>query len=96
MLNIPQDIQPLTTFRRRSAQFLKQIKKSKRPVVLTVNGKAAAVIQDAGAYQRLLDIAAQADAREGIRQGLEDSRKGRTRPAEEFFKEFEAKHGLSR
>jgi prevent-host-death family protein len=96
MLNIPADIQPLTTFRRRSSAFLKQIKKTKRPVVLTVNGKAAAVIQDAEAYQRLLDIAAQADAREGIRQGLEDARKGRTRPIEEFFEEFEAKHGLSR
>ncbi|PYV82826.1 MAG: prevent-host-death protein [Acidobacteria bacterium] len=96
MLNISTDIQPLTTFRRRSSEFLKQIKKSKRPVVLTVNGKAAAVIQDAEAYQRLLDIAARADAREGIRQGLEDVRKGRSRPAEEFFKEFEAKYGLSR
>ena len=96
MLNIPEDIQPLTTFRRRSSEFLKQIKKSKRPVVLTVNGKAAAVIQDAEAYQRLLNIAAKADAREGIRQGLEDVRKGRTRSAEEFFKTFEAKHGLSR
>lgn len=96
MLNIPTDIQPLTTFRRRSSEFLKQIKKSKRPVVLTVNGKAAAVIQDPEAYQRLLDIAAQADAREGIRQGLEDARKGRTRPAEEFFRDFEAAHGISR
>ncbi len=96
MLNIPSDIQPLTTFRRHSSEFLKQIKKSKRPVVLTVNGKAAAVIQDAEAYQRLLDIAAQADAREGIRQGLEDARRGRTRPAEKFFREFEAAHGLSR
>ena len=96
MLNIPEDIQPLTTFRRHSSEFLKQIKKSKRPVVLTVNGKAAAVIQDAEAYQRLLDIAARADAREGIRQGLEDVRKGRTRPAKEFFEEFEVMHGLSR
>jgi prevent-host-death family protein len=96
MLNISTDIQPLTTFRRRSAHFLKQIKKSKRPVILTVNGKAAAVLQDAEAYQRLLDIAATADAREGIRQGLEDARKGRTRPAAEFFREFEAAHGLSR
>jgi len=96
VLNIPTDIQPLTTFRRRSSEFLKQIKKSKRPVVLTVNGKAAAVIQDPEAYQRLLDIAAQADAREGISQGLEDARKGRTRPAEEFFRDFEAAHGISR
>src|SRR5207237_9569621 len=80
MLNITKDIQSLTTFRRRSSEFLKQLKKSKRPVILTVKGKAAAVVQDAEAYQRLLDIAAQADAREGIRQGLEDIREGRVRP----------------
>ena len=96
MLDITKDIQSLTTFRRRSGDFMKQIKKSKRPVVLTVNGKAAAVVQDAEAYQRLLDIAATADAAEGIRQGLEDARKGRVRPAKEFFREFEATHGLSR
>lgn len=96
MLDITKDIQSLTTFRRRSGDFMKQIKKSKRPVVLTVNGKAAAVVQDAEAYQRLLDVAASADAREGIRQGLEDARKGRIRPVKEFFEEFEATHGLPR
>lgn len=95
-LNITKDIQSLTTFRRRSGDFLKQLKKTKRPVVLTVNGKAAAIVQDAKAYQRLLDIAAQADPAEGIRQGLEDTRKGRIRPAREFFREFEARHGIPR
>lgn len=96
MLDITKDIQSLTTFRRRSGDFIKQIKKSKRPVVLTVNGRAAAVVQDAEAYQRLLDIAATADAAEGIRQGLEDVKKGRVRSANEFFKEFETQHGLRR
>jgi prevent-host-death family protein len=96
MLNLTEDIQSLTTFRRRSGDFMKLLKRSKRPVVLTVKGKAAAVVQDAAAYQRLLDIAARADAREGIRQGLEDLRKGRTRPVREFFKEFEAKHEIRR
>jgi len=94
MLDLTQDIQSLTTFRRRSAEFLKQLRKSKRPVVLTVKGKAAAIVQNAEAYQRLLDIAALADPREGIRQGLDDLRKGRTRPAREFFAELEAKRGL--
>lgn len=61
--------------------------------MLTVKGKAAAVVQDAEAYQRLLDIAARAEAEEGIRQGLEDARKDRTRPAREFFDEFETTHG---
>jgi prevent-host-death family protein len=94
MLNLTKDIQSLTTFRRRSGEFMRQLKKSKRPVVLTVNGKAAAVVQDAAAYQRLLDLAARIDAVEGIRQGKEDVRKGRVRPAKEFFEEFEARHGL--
>jgi hypothetical protein len=48
-------------------------------------------VLDAEAYQRLLDLAARADAEAGIRQGLVH---GRSRPAKEFFNEFEAKHGL--
>ena len=96
MLDITKDIQSLTSFRRNSAVVIRQIKRSKRPVVLTVKGKAEAVVQDAASYQRLLDIAARADAREGIRQGLEESRNGKGRPAREFFAEFEARHGIRR
>ncbi len=96
MLDITKDIQSLTTFRRRSGDFMKQLRKSKRPVVLTVKGKAAAVVQDAEAYQCLLDIAARLDAEEGIRQGLEDAKKGKIRPAREFFDEFEAEHDIRR
>jgi len=65
---------------------MKRLKKTKRPLILTVNGKAEAVVQDAEAYQHLLDIAAQADAVEGIQQGLEDLKKGRVRPAREALK----------
>jgi prevent-host-death family protein len=96
MLDITSDIQSLTTFRRSSGDFMKQLKKTKRPVVLTVNGKAAAVVQDAEAYQRLLDIAARADANEGIRQGLDDVAHGRTWPAREVFDEIRRKHGIPR
>src|SRR5579863_2540004 len=95
-MDITRDIQALTTFRNHSAAMLRHLKKSKRPVVLTVNGKAAAIVQDAAAYQRLLDIAAQAHAEEGIRQGLRDIREARVRPAREFFDEFEARHGIPR
>jgi len=95
MLDITRDIQSLTTFRRRSGDFIKQLKKSKRPVVLTVKGKAPAVVQDAEAYQRLLDIAAQADAEEGIRQGREDVARGRVYSAREALKSFRRAHGIS-
>ena len=96
MLDITNDIQSLTTFRRWSGDFMKQLKKTKRPVVLTVKGKAAAVVQDAEAYQRLLDIAARADPEEGIRQGLEDAKQGKVRPARKFFADFEATRGIPR
>jgi hypothetical protein len=66
---------------------MKPLKKSKRPVILTVKGKAAAIVQDAEAYQRLLDIAARADVFEGIRQGLEEAKLGKGRDVEEFFAE---------
>jgi PHD/YefM family antitoxin component YafN of YafNO toxin-antitoxin module len=74
---------------------MKHLKKSRRPVVLTAEGKAEAIVQDAGAYQRLLDIAARADAHEGIRQGLEQSKQEQGCDAEEFFAEFEAAHRIS-
>ena len=96
MRDITKDIQSLTTFRRRSGDFMRQLRKSKRPVVLTVKGKAAAIVQDAEAYQRLLDIAARADSEEGIRQGLDDVAHGRTRPAKEAFDKIRRKHGISR
>jgi prevent-host-death family protein len=94
MLNITKDIQSLTAFRRNSGEFLRQLKRSKRPVVLTLNGKAQAVVQDAEAYQRLLDIAARADIYEAIRQGVDDAVHGRTRPACKVFNELRRRHGV--
>jgi PHD/YefM family antitoxin component YafN of YafNO toxin-antitoxin module len=75
---------------------MQHLKDTKRPVVLTVNGKAAAVLQDAAAYQRLLDLAALASEEEAIKQGLEDVAQGRTRPAKDVFDEFRAKHNIPR
>jgi prevent-host-death family protein len=96
MLGITKDIQSLTNFRRKSAEFLKKMKKSKRPVVLTVNGKAEAVLQDAECYQRLLDSAARADVCEAVRQGVDDIVHGRTRPARKVLNQLRRGHGVSR
>jgi prevent-host-death family protein len=95
-MDITKDIQPMTTFRNHSAEIMQHLKDTKRPVILTVNGKAAAVVQDAEAYQHLLDLAGDASAAEGIRQGLEDLRNGRTRPVGAVFDEIRADYGLPR
>ena len=75
---------------------MQQLKTTQRPIILTVNGKPEAVVQDAAAYQRLLDIAALADPREGIRQGLEQLANGEGRPAREFFAEMRERYGIPR
>jgi hypothetical protein len=84
----------LTAFRTRPS-VLAKLKKSQRPLVLTVKGKPALVVQTTESYLRLLDLAAREDSREGIRQGLEDAREGRTMPAAEVFTEFQSKRGIS-
>ena len=95
-MDITKDIQSMTAFRNRSAEFLDHIRATGRPMVLSVNGKAAAVVQDAQAYQQLLDLAAEASAAEGIRQGLEDLGAGRVRLAAEVFAEMRARHDIPR
>lgn len=50
-MKLTRDIQSLSVFKRDSAKFLKQIKRTGQPIVLTVNGKAAAVLHDPDAYQ---------------------------------------------
>jgi prevent-host-death family protein len=86
MIDVTQDIHSLTTFKRKSSDLMKQMKKTGRPLVLTVNGKAEAVLVDAAAYQQVAD---QLDAIAAIREGLADVEKGLVRDADEFFDELE-------
>jgi hypothetical protein len=51
-----QDIASLTDFHRNSTAHCMRLKRSGRPAVLTVNGKAVLVVQDAAAYQKLLEL----------------------------------------
>jgi predicted transcriptional regulator len=71
------------------------VKKTKRSLDLNVNRTTAAVVRNAKASPRLLDIAAQADAEEGIRQGREDVANGRVSPANEALKSIRREHGIS-
>jgi len=96
MLDIGKDIHSLSDFKRRTSQFLQQMHKTGHPVVLTINGKAELVVQDAEGYQRLLDFMDHLGTIAGIKRGLEDVKAGRTRPAKAVFDDFRRKHGLPR
>ncbi len=53
MINL-ENIHPLTDFKRNVKQFIEQIKATKSPLILTVNGKAEIVIQDASSFQEMM------------------------------------------
>ena len=62
-------------------------------MVLTINAKAELVVQDAEAYQALLD---RVETLEGIQRGVADVKAGRTRPAPQVFNKLRRKHGIPR
>ena len=78
------DIHPLTDFLRNHKEHIERLKKAGRPEILTVNGKAELVIQDAESYQKLLEAAERAEVLAGIRLGLESMRAGKGRALDEF------------
>ena len=95
MINLTHDIQPLSTFKRNTNQLITQMKNTGHPIVLTINGKAELVIQDATSYQKLLDTIEELETIIGIKQGLADLAQGRTRPVNQFIEEMQKKHGIS-
>ena len=70
--------------------------RSGEPLVLTINGKAKLVVQDAASYQRLLDSTDYADAVRGIAAGLDDVDAERTKPAARALDEIRKKRGIRR
>ena len=80
---------------RNTSGFIEQMKETEQPVILTVNGKAEIVVQDAVSYQKLLDKIEKLETIAGIQKGLADIQSGQTRPIIEFEREMQQKHGIS-
>jgi len=55
MFNIAEDICSMTEFKRRTTNVLTRLRGTGRALVLTTNGRADVVVQDAASYQKLLD-----------------------------------------
>ncbi len=90
----PEDIHPLTDFLRNHRDALERLRQTGRPEILTVRGRAAVVLQDAGAYQRMLDLADQMDAILGVREGLDSIERGEAMSLDEFERRFREKYPL--
>ncbi|KXJ98289.1 MAG: prevent-host-death family protein [Acidobacteria bacterium OLB17] len=94
-MKLSRDILSLSVFKRDTAKFMRQMKKTKEPIVLTVNGKAALVVHDAATYDDYLRDKERNEVLAAIRRGREDAKEGREQDAEEFFEEFFGKYGIA-
>src|SRR3989442_15792176 len=79
-MKLTRDIQSLSTFKRDSAKLVRQMKKTKAPIVLTVNGKAELVVQDAASYQELFEAKDRMDAIAGIKRDLDSLKRNSGKP----------------
>jgi prevent-host-death family protein len=81
MLDITSDINSLSNFKRNTPDFLRRLKKTGHPVVLTINGKAELVVQDAASYQKLIELAERAERMDLLKASLDDMKSGKVVPA---------------
>jgi len=93
MLDLANDIRSLSDFKRNTTELLDRIRKTGNPLVLTINGRAEVVVQDAESYQQLLD---RVETVEALRRGLADVKAGRTKPARQVFDRLRRRHGIPR
>ncbi|GJM01451.1 MAG: hypothetical protein DHS20C07_31300 [Methyloligella sp.] len=85
------DIYPVSDFSRKPAEHIKRLKETGQPEILTVNGKAELVIQDAKSYEEMVDLL---DTLKKITTAIKSHEAGKAIPADTFFSKFEKKHGI--
>ena len=91
---LPENIHSLTDFLRHHKRHLQRLKRSQRPAVLTLNGKAEVVVQDAKAYQAMLEGIEAMQAQVGIAEGVASLERGQGEPAQTVFARLRGKHGF--
>jgi PHD/YefM family antitoxin component YafN of YafNO toxin-antitoxin module len=88
------EVRSVTEFQRNIKDYVGQLREKKSPLVLTVNGRAELVVQNAVSYQELLDRLEKAETLAAIRRGMKDAAEGRMIPLKEAAAKIRAKHGL--
>lgn len=92
MINLT-EICSLTEFQRNAKEHVEQLHRTGTPRVLTVNGKAAVIVQDAAAYQKLMEEFDRLAAAESIRRSVEDMKRGAMRPLKDAMNDLQKKYG---
>jgi len=84
-ISLAEDIRSVTDLKRHTREILDHVHQSGRPTVLTVNGRADAVIIDAKVYEKQLKAMNLARL---LSEAEAQVSSGQTRPARAFLAEF--------
>ena len=69
-----EDVYPISEFRTNTAGLIDKIKNTKRPILLTQNGKGTAILLDVKVFDELIE---KTEFITGIAKGLDDIQKGK-------------------
>lgn len=89
------DVRSVTEFQRNIKEYVGKLKEKRSPLVLTVNGRAELVVQDALSYQALLDRLEEAETMAAIRRGIEQTDRGEAISLDQAEARLRTKHGFS-
>lgn len=90
-LSITEDIRSITDLKRNTNAVLDQIRKTRRPVVLTINGKAEAVLLSTKEYEKILNAF---NFLKLLVPAEDDISNKRYKEAKTFFKEFKSDRNI--
>ncbi len=79
------DVISLTDFQRHTRAHIKRLKKSGRPLVLTINGRAAVVLNDAAEYEANQRARETRELIDSLEEGAESINRGGGKPFDEVF-----------
>ncbi len=80
------EVRSVTDFQRHAKEYVGKLKDSRTPLILTVNGRAELVVQDAASYQELLNRLEELETIAAIRIGLNQAQQGQVKTARTALK----------
>jgi PHD/YefM family antitoxin component YafN of YafNO toxin-antitoxin module len=94
---MPETVQPaesLSNFAADPSRYLRTMRESGKPLVLTLEGQEPLVVLDASSYQRLVETVDRLETIAAVKEGLRDVDAGRVWPARKVLDEIARKHRL--
>ena len=89
-----QNIHPLTDFLRNHKSHMARLKETRTPEILTVNGRAEVIVQDAQSYQEMVERLRHMETVAAIREGIASAERRELKDGAQVYAEMTTKFGL--